>query len=104
MFQPLHRLVTVVLDEKNSDSKIVLPDNYEESLVTGVIRAVSPLIKKEKEEFGNLSPGSHVLLAQQPGQRGQIQPFPTLDDDGITVTLCNVHEILGIIIDDAVVT
>ena len=105
MFQPLHNLVTVVSDKKDSKTAggLLLPDNFAGQFITGIVRSVGPGLKEEPALYGSLSPGSHVLIAQHmertpTGMR--VQEYPTLDDDGIQVSLCNVQEILGII-DDA---
>jgi len=108
MFQPLHSLVAVVLDKKDSKTAggLLLPDNFAGQFITGIVRSVSPDIAAGDESYGSLSSGSHVLIAQHMQQTPQglrVQEYPTLDDDGIQISLCNVQEILGII-DDANIT
>ena len=106
MFQPLHMMLTIVLDPKDDKTEggIIKPDAYGDAFATGVVRTISPLIQKNKEEHSNLSPGSRVLINQHmerhPAGGQRAVPFPTLEDDGITITLCNIGDVLGII-DDA---
>jgi co-chaperonin GroES (HSP10) len=97
MFQPLHSLVTIVMDpkDKKTPGGLVMPDNFHDVFATGVIRAVgtSPDIKAK--------PGDRVMIAQhtQRDQRGnqRVMPFPTILDEGVSCVICDHTEILGVV-------
>jgi chaperonin GroES len=105
LFQPCHNLVTVVPDPKNSKTKggLHLPDTFAEIFLTGTVRAIGPgrLTDTGYVAHPGLKVGDKVMLAQhsqttQGGQR-RVQEFPTVLDEGVTVLICDVSEILGVV-------
>lgn len=104
MFQPLHALITVVLDAKEGKTKggLILPDNFDDVLVTGTVRAVGTGIMENG--VLNVPPiyaGQRVVVAQQTQRRqngsNQIIPFPEIEDDGVKCVLINYQDIWGTI-------
>lgn len=98
MFQPLHALVTVVLDPKQTQTKggLALPDTAQASSVMGTVRAAGPEAGyKVGDEVFKLKQGDRVLLGSQRDPRTrQIVNFGTItDDDGVEVALVNYHDI-----------
>ena len=105
MLKPLHSLVTIVLDKKDKKTSggLILPDNYGDIFLTGVVRAVGPGVKGSEgyEAIPDLIRGDHVMLAQHsqqgPGGQARVMPYPTIKDDGIECVICNCSDILGVI-------
>lgn len=101
MFQPLGNLITVVQDPKKGKTAggLVLPDNFGEVFITGVVRAVGPghydgglLIRPVPK------PGDRVMIAQHTDPRtGRVLPYPCIVDEGQSCLILNESEILGII-------
>jgi co-chaperonin GroES (HSP10) len=106
-FQPLHGLVTIVLDppQTKTDGGLILPDNFD-TFRTGTIRCVGlgRLCENNSRESMPLTPGDRVLIGA--GTRKQVGPndwrvvpeYATIkDNDGVEVALVNFTSILGIV-------
>jgi co-chaperonin GroES (HSP10) len=101
MFKPLGNLLTVVQDppSKKTPGGLVMPDNFGEVFITGVVRAVGPghydggvLIEVRPQ------PGDRVMIAQHTDPRnGRVMPYPTIIDDGTKCLILNESEVLGIV-------
>jgi co-chaperonin GroES (HSP10) len=109
MFQPLHGLCTVILDDKKKTTKggIVLPDDYKDVLLIGTIRAVGlgGMTESGVLDRPPLHPGDRVMIAQQTErtpQGARVVPFPTISDDGVVCSIINHRDIWGIIKDGVV--
>jgi co-chaperonin GroES (HSP10) len=101
MFQPLHGLVTIVLDPKDNKTPggLVMPDNYEGVFLTGTVRAVGCGRRLESgyRDTLPLQVGHRVLIAQHRNpQNGRTMPYPTLIDDGVSCIICDHTEVLGV--------
>jgi co-chaperonin GroES (HSP10) len=104
MFEPLGSLLTVVQDPKTGKTAggVVLPDNFGEVFITGVVRAVGP----GHYDAGVLievvpQPGDRVMIAQHTDPRtGRVMPYPTIIDDGVKCLILNESEVLGIVPED----
>ena len=106
MFQPLHNLVTVVLDPRKATTTggLILPDTFKDIFITGVVRAVGTgraLENGEKESIP-VCPGDRVMIAQHVEQGGggrrHIVGYPEIVDDGVTCVIVNHTEIIGKIV------
>jgi co-chaperonin GroES (HSP10) len=102
MFQPLHGLVTIVLDKKDpkTEGGLHLPDTFAGVFLTGTIRAVG--LGSVDKTMGRpmLLPGDKVLIAQhvQVGPQGRkVQAYPTIMDNGVECILCDHSEVMGVI-------
>ena len=101
MFAPLHGLVTVVLDPKNSKTPggLFLPDNYDGVFLTGTIRAVGSGRRLENGDRDTLAlhPGDRVLIASHRDPRtGKVMLYPKINDDGAECIICDHTECLGV--------
>jgi co-chaperonin GroES (HSP10) len=105
MFKPLGSLCTIVLDPKAKETPggLVLPDNFGEIFLTGVVRAVGPggRIDAGVRNTPDVEVGDRVMIAQhvQHGGNGQsrVIPFPTIKDDGVDCIICSADELLGVV-------
>lgn len=101
MFQPLHNLMTIVADEKKPTAGgLVMPDNFTDVFLTGIVRAVGHGVLANREEVGTVDVGDRVMVIQhrQQGPGGsRVMPYPKINDDGIECILCNVQEVIGVI-------
>jgi co-chaperonin GroES (HSP10) len=105
LFQPLHTLVTVVLDPKKAktDGGIFMPENSNGVFLTGTVRAVGTgrIIDGKNVDVPDLHPGDRVLLAQhqERDERGRprVVPYPTIMDEGTLCSFCDHTEILGVL-------
>ena len=106
MFKPLHNLVTVVVDQKETMTSggLVLPDNFQDVFITGAVRAVGPGRWCEGAPHRivpDVEPGDRVLVAQhvQQGPNGarRAMSYPEFDDGGVKCVLVNDSDILGIV-------
>jgi co-chaperonin GroES (HSP10) len=97
--------VTVVIDKKDKKTAggLILPDNYGDIFLTGVVRAVGPGVKSSEgyEAIPDMKPGDRVMLAQHsqagPGGQSRVMPYPEIEDDGVKCVICNCSDILGVI-------
>ena len=102
MFQPLHWLITVVLDpkEQKTPGGLVLPENYAGVFVTGTVRAVGLGKPMDNGELfvPPLHPGDRVMLARHRDPRtGRPMEYPTVVDEGVLCIICDYTEIQGVV-------
>jgi co-chaperonin GroES (HSP10) len=108
MFQPLHSLVTVVLDPKKdrTDGGLVIPEVCEAAFRTGIVRAVGPgpaMDCLDTETGGAcyaglpIKPGDRVVIGIQKQNGRAANLGGLIDDDGVEIVLVNISDIWGTI-------
>lgn len=105
-FKPLHLLLTILLDPKEKDTKIIgsetvlAPDDSSETMATGVVRAVGPSKVDDSDTPILLKPGDRVVLARQfkneHGRPREIGWASVMDGD-TKVALVHYSDVLGVI-------
>jgi co-chaperonin GroES (HSP10) len=100
MFQPLHALLTVVLDKKKTqtDGGVILPDTAEASTRMATVQAVGSEI--ETDHPGLIVPGDRVLVGIQKGRDGRAMNLGTVEVEGKEVVLVNFTDIWGVFKDE----
>ena len=101
MFQPLHSLVTILLDPKptKTDGGLFIPDMAEATYRVGTVQAVGPAAYTDcsNGECVSIHPGDRVMVGAQQDQSGHIVNFGSVDVDGRDVALVNFSDIWGVI-------